>query len=351
MIALEDVIRPSQKNLFSKLKKLYEGNTTVCEGKFLLVRGEVPVLLVAHLDTVHHERVKTICYSRDGTILMSPEGIGGDDRCGVYALVKSYEQAKRKPWLLFTCDEETGAAGARAFAKSYGEGKLPKELADIKCIMELDRRGRRDAVYYDCDNLDFEAYISGKGFRTDMGTFSDISLIAPDMGVAAVNLSSGYYNAHTKHEFINRSQLEAVIEKVRGIIEETSSEDFPRYEYVEQERVYYVPHDVPRKYMDLYNRLLEYCYPDEIEEYRLAYGDEVLYLLYEHVVGKPYGGLRGSGGKGCGANERIGSNSEISPAAPDDGRNDRPGRAGKIPSSARSEKEMEDRAYAIQLCK
>ena len=53
----------------------------------------------------------------------------------------------------------------------------------------------------------FEAYITGKGFTTAIGSFSDISLIAPELGVAAVNFSSGYYNAHTLHEFIDVNEL------------------------------------------------------------------------------------------------------------------------------------------------
>ena len=37
------------------------------------------------------------------------------------------------------------------------------------------------------------------------------------LGVAAVNLSSGYYNAHTQHEYINKKQLDTVVQKVIGI--------------------------------------------------------------------------------------------------------------------------------------
>ncbi|MBO6179870.1 MAG: hypothetical protein J6O04_11890 [Selenomonadaceae bacterium] len=44
---------------------------------------------------------------------------------------------------------------------------------------------------------DFKNYITLKGYRTAFGSFSDISVIAPALDVAAVNLSSGYYYAHT----------------------------------------------------------------------------------------------------------------------------------------------------------
>ena len=69
--------------------------------------------------------------------------------------------------------------------------------------------------------------------------------------------------------------------------------------------------------MSVEKELFEDDWADEIEEYRLAYGDEVLYLLYEHVVGKPYSGSTGSRGKGSVANERTGAKSKISKAASD----------------------------------
>ena len=154
-------------------------------------------MLVAHLDTVHEQPVKDICLSADGNILMSPQGIGGDDRCGVFALCKIYKSAQVKPWLLFTCEEEVGGIGAKYFCLAHKQKQLPKNLDILKLIIEIDRRGSNDAVFYQCANLDFEKYIIDKGFKTAQGFFSDISLIAPELGIAAVNLSSGYYNAHS----------------------------------------------------------------------------------------------------------------------------------------------------------
>lgn len=350
MMTLEDVIRPSQQGLFHQLKKLYAGNTVVCSGKFLLVKGKAPVLLVAHLDTVHREKVKMICQSEDGNILMSPQGIGGDDRCGVYALVKLYEQAGEKPWLLFTCDEETGAGGAKAFAQMYAEGKIPIELGNIKCIIELDRKGKQDAVYYDCGNEDFEQYISSKGFKTADGTFSDISLIAPAMEVAAVNLSAGYYHAHTRHEYINRSHLEAVIEKVGEIIRDASGKDFPRYEYIEQMYGYGLPKPVPKKYAELYEILLGCYYQDEIEGYRGIYGDEALLALYRYAFGKPY--TSGNAGKGSGTDELDGLGSEISQTVFADDSHDgtgQTGHRGQLSEPAGAEPETNTMVPAVSL--
>lgn len=308
MRKLEEFLRPSQEKLYKNIIRWageVKAKSWEMKKKFVLVKGEAPIMLVAHLDTVHKKTVKYICKTSDDNILMSPQGIGGDDRCGVYALVNVFEMSDKKPWLLFTCDEEIGGVGAEAFSTAYSKGKLPKELAGLKCIIEVDRKGRNDAVYYDCDNADFEKYITGKGFKTQHGSFSDISYIAPDLGVAAVNLSSGYYNAHTEHEYIVRSEIDAVIGVIVDIVAEAAQADFPKYEWVKRKEVAFnyggrtsfwsipssrghsystydqIPWDLPYHYFDAYDYLLEIYTKKELEDLRANWGDDILQELYE----------------------------------------------------------------------
>ena len=292
MKKLEDFITLTQSELFRSLLKIYSGNAMYSKGNFILVKGVAPIMLVAHLDTVHKEPVKDICASADGNILMSPQGIGGDDRCGVYALVKTYALSELKPYLLFTGNEEVGGIGAKAFVHCLD--KLPPALSKLKCIVEIDRKGRNDAVYYDCDNPEFEKYISSKGFQTACGSFSDISVIAPALGVAAVNLSSGYYNAHTLHEFINRKELNATLAKVVEIVAESALEDFSRYEYIEKPTSnilssHYgyrdfeemtIPEDLPIEYHEFYTALLDIYPVEQLEEWRKAYGNKIILDFY-----------------------------------------------------------------------
>ena len=307
MNALEDFLRPKQEALFKLLQKRFGEKAVHEKGSFLLVPGEVPVLLIAHLDTVHRSPVKTICQSEGGTILMSPQGIGGDDRCGVYGICKVYEATEQKPWLLFTCDEEIGGKGADAFCVSYRNDFLPAELGSLKMLIELDRKGKNDAVYYGCDNPAFEEYITSKGFRTSHGSFSDISIIAPILGVAAVNLSCGYYNAHTPHEYINRRQLKATVRKVVEIVSDAAKPDFPKYEYVDAYGgcgywgdVYGdwfgyggdmdledtgIPKDLPSEYRGIYEELLDIYGPEELLYCLKNYGVQSLLELYEYQYG------------------------------------------------------------------
>ena len=56
--------------------------------------------------------------------------------------------------VLFTEDEEIGCVGAEKFAVSdYIVNN------DINYIIEIDRRGTNDCVFYSCDNPDFEEFI------------------------------------------------------------------------------------------------------------------------------------------------------------------------------------------------
>lgn len=300
---LDSFLTPTQHQLFNLLAKKFRSNSVSCKNNFILVKGAAPILLVAHLDTVHQEPVKVICKSADGNILMSPQGIGGDDRCGCYALNKIYDLAKVKPFLLFTCSEEIGGIGAESFADAFKQNLLPPELKNLKLIIEIDRKGVNDAVFYDCDNPDFENYISGKGFITDNGSFSDISVIAPVLGVAAVNLSSGYYNAHTLHEFINLQQLESTISKVLDIVKESTNSDFPLFPFIEKIHKpcqrYFSYHYIPQKnqaedlpfdqdfespvsdkFQQIYQELLEVYPASDLAYMRSYYGDSVIYELY-----------------------------------------------------------------------
>lgn len=182
-----------------------QGYEPVCKNGFLYAEGTIPVLLVAHLDTVHTHRPDIICRSEDGRYLMSPDGIGGDDRAGVYMILLLMRECHCH--ILFCEDEEIGGIGAKKFAKS-------KLYPEVNYIVELDRRGTNDAVFYNCDNPDFTEFICSFGFEENYGSFSDISVVAPHLDTAAVNISAGYFNEHRPHEMIDTY---AMCENVRRL--------------------------------------------------------------------------------------------------------------------------------------
>ncbi len=225
MMELESILKSTQEELKMKLsEELHElGYSPTIKDGFLYAKGNTPVLLVAHLDTVHREIPKIICYSNDGQYVMSPQGIGGDDRSGIFMILQIIRQVNCH--VLFCEDEETGGHGARKFTKSGID-------VPVNYIIELDRRGDNDAVFYECDNPEFTKHICDFGFDIQFGSFSDISILAPALGIAAVNISAGYYNAHRENEYID---FFAMKDNINRIIEMTSMES-PKFNYKERER-------------------------------------------------------------------------------------------------------------------
>ena len=182
----EKICRMSQKDLKKFVaKKLKATHNKVIEGDgYVFAQGDFPVLLVAHLDTVHKSLPKEIFYDKQKDAVFSPQGIGGDDRCGVYMIFEVLKQFNCS--VLFCEDEEIGGIGADKFTRT----DIAQEL-EFNYMIEFDRKGKNDAVFYDCDNGDFEEFITEKFYKTAWGSFSDISILAPFFGCAAVNLSCG----------------------------------------------------------------------------------------------------------------------------------------------------------------
>lgn len=195
-----------------------KGYQPICEDGFLYARGTVPVLLVAHMDTVHRELCKEIV-REDGKI-SSPQGIGGDDRCGIYIIMNIVKELNCS--VLLCEDEEIGGVGAKKFTKT----PYIKSL-DVNYMLEFDRRGNNDAVYYSCDNKEFKAFIeSSSSFKETFGSFSDISSLMPVANLAAVNLSSGYYNAHATNEYVVYDEMMDTVEEAKSIIKAKCEKPF-----------------------------------------------------------------------------------------------------------------------------
>lgn len=197
------------------------GRKFVQTDDFLYYCGTFPVLLVAHMDTVH-THLPTICKSSSGDIWMAPEGIGGDDRCGIWIILNILEHFDCQ--VLFTQGEEIGGIGAKAFAAS---GLIPS----VNYIIEIDRQGDDDAVFYSCGNKAFKDFIVNEtGFVESFGSFSDISILSPKFDLASVNLSSGYYSPHSHSEFIKLSDMNATMMAVEYALSMTDVNKEFKYE-------------------------------------------------------------------------------------------------------------------------
>ncbi|MGN1341651.1 MAG: hypothetical protein ACI4VL_00275 [Bacilli bacterium] len=132
--------------------------------------------------------------------MWSPEGLGADDRAGIFAILRIIQTGLR-PSIILTLDEEKGGLGAKELAK------IQNPFPGLKYLIQLDRCGSNDCVFYSCANPQFKKYIEEFGFVEKIGTYSDISFLMPVWKVCGVNLSVGYNDEHTFLETLNINDL------------------------------------------------------------------------------------------------------------------------------------------------
>lgn len=214
----QDSLRKVMKQyLITKYKKVFSTED------YVVAIGDIPVALVAHMDTVFPKPPQDIYYDKNKNVMWSPDGLGADDRAGVYSIVQIVKAGYR-PTIIFTADEEVGAIGALQLIEDFEDS-----ITQLKYIIELDRRGSNDCVFYDCDNKDFEKYVESFGFVTNYGSFSDISVICPQWEVAGVNLSIGYCNEHSTSEILHIGKMLDTIEKVKKMLSDIDNAEFYKF--------------------------------------------------------------------------------------------------------------------------
>ena len=221
----ERLVSLSQKELKKAMAQYLKAkyDNVIFTKDYMVAIGDIPIALVAHLDTVYKTPVSNLYYDQRKGVLWSPEGLGADDRAGVFAILKILQDGYR-PSVIFTTDEEKGGVGASALAE------IPCPIPNLKYMIELDRRGSNDCVFYDCYCPEFVDYVESFGFCEKYGSFSDISFLMGEWLTCGVNLSVGYEEEHSYSEHLYVGPLFDTIKKVKKMLE---AKDIPDFEYDE----------------------------------------------------------------------------------------------------------------------
>lgn len=211
------LVKMPQKEIFRGLPSILRsyGYQAVVREKSIYAEGQIPIALIGHLDTVFPEYTRDnleIFYDQQKRVMWSPDGLGADDRAGIDMILHILATTNLRPHLLFTCDEETTLAGAKELTS------IPCPFKELSYIIELDRQGTNDCVFYQCGNHNFQQYIQTFGFKAALGSYTDISVIGPAWNIACVNLSVGYYNEHSFAEYLNWKEWEKTFSRVKTML-------------------------------------------------------------------------------------------------------------------------------------
>jgi tripeptide aminopeptidase len=174
--------------------------------------------VVAHMDTVHsiqpmgdaNQIVPVIVHGNKITGInpsnMRQTGIGGDDKCGIYAALEALNHLEACK-VAFFVDEEIGCVGSYQCNLDF--------FSDVRFILQADRRGKSDFVNNIwgpissekfCD--DVLPYLAKYNFHLEDGMMTDVQALRDrNVGVSCANISAGYYNPHQDHEYIDIHDL------------------------------------------------------------------------------------------------------------------------------------------------
>lgn len=202
--------------LDKELRKLKLDYQIDAVGNILVVKGKTNLYpcVVSHMDTVHNFVPDFRVYKDidDDDVLFAMNGkqrvgIGGDDKCGVFAclyLLKTMPQIK----VVFFSREENGCKGSTNINKEF--------FVDCRYLIQLDRRGSGDFIQTYWGNKTVSHEFSSEigvmkkkyKYRNKIGTVTDVmKLWNNKVGVSCINLSCGYYNPHTESEYISIKDL------------------------------------------------------------------------------------------------------------------------------------------------
>lgn len=209
-------------------------------------------ILNAHMDTVQDlNDTKLTKFIKIRNDILSGYGvIGGDDKCGIYLILDILKEKKVN--FLFSVQEEIGCVGAGRFINE-------NNIRDFPYALTLDRWGNKDIICsandYGTKEFEKELFKIGSfhGYEPASGLLSDADQLNEQ--VSCANLSVGYYNHHTKSEFVKLNELESAKKFVIDIIENITKKfpapkknkfnylsdfNFDNYDYENYEEVCFV---------------------------------------------------------------------------------------------------------------
>ena len=194
-------------------------------GNLLVTKGvsDTYPCLASHIDQVQKNHSKDFkCVVVDDEVLgwsckcHSQQGLGADDKNGIFVCLECLREFDVLK-VAFFVGEEIGCVGSSDVDLDF--------FKDCRFIVEPDRMNGSDLITSmgvgDVCSDDFIKAIGAEsfGYKEAVGSITDVGeLVERGVGISCLNLSCGYYGAHTDHETTVLSELANCLDFVRHII-------------------------------------------------------------------------------------------------------------------------------------
>jgi putative aminopeptidase FrvX len=200
--------------------------------------------VVAHTDTVHELdtiNIREMMLPNDQNELKMalkafndeglPTGIGGDDKCGVYVcleLLRSLPNVKAA----FFVSEETGCHGSKKADKEF--------FSNVGYVIQFDAPGnwmvseycmgvqlfdRESDFFGKCDKALTEGFEGRNDYQSH--PYTDVYALKQKFDFSCINFAIGYYNYHTKNEYVVVEDVYNGIKTGKQMIEELGYNYYP----------------------------------------------------------------------------------------------------------------------------
>jgi len=175
--------------------------------------------VIAHTDTVHNidtinvmeemlpnaqgeVKLSLKAYNNDG----NPTGIGGDDKCGVYGCLELLKELPNVKAAFFV-SEETGCKGSSNADSTFFENvgyviqfDAPENNMISEYLMGKPMFNRDSEFFNIGGRLLSEHFPADTQYHKH--PYTDIFPLNQNFGLSCFNISIGYYNYHTRNEYV-----------------------------------------------------------------------------------------------------------------------------------------------------
>ncbi len=192
-----------ERFITDKLKEMEVEFETDSLGNIYKLYPDTPIIS-SHMDSVGStDDIAALQYAeRINGKIVGFGNLGADDKVGVWICLSIIQRYKNKISFIFSVDEEKGGIGIKAFTGSHKE----TIKNDILYALVFDRMGASDIIGTRNDYCtkefqnEVEDLLEKYGYKSASGTFSDADSLSDC--ISTVNLSIGYYGAHSGSEYV-----------------------------------------------------------------------------------------------------------------------------------------------------
>ena len=195
-------------------------------GNIYITKGDAETYpcLVAHLDQVQTKHSPDFrVFETDGCLFgysltnRRVEGLGADDKNGIWIALKCLERFPALKVAFFK-EEEIGCGGSRIADMAF--------FKDCRYCIQADRRNGGDlitdiggAICSEDFIKDIQPLMDRHGYKKTSGLMTDVETLSDKgVGISCINLSCGYYDPHTDHEYTKIDELYNALGFVWGIL-------------------------------------------------------------------------------------------------------------------------------------